>query len=45
MIKLFKVALVSLAVIAGIGQAQAGDCDEARSVIEQIMEEQSMNGN
>ncbi len=45
MVKLFKVAFVFLAVIAGATSVQAGGCDEGKSVIEQIMEEQSLYGN
>ncbi len=45
MSKLLKITLVIFAVIAGASAVQAGDCKEGKSVIEQIMEDQLLNGN
>ncbi len=46
MTKLFKITLVSLAVLSGISVAHAGgDHGMKKSVIEQIVEDQMRNGN
>ncbi|MGH1351527.1 MAG: hypothetical protein ACRBBN_12100 [Methyloligellaceae bacterium] len=45
MTKLFKIALVSLAVVAGVSSVQAGSYGHGKSVIDQVLEDQKRNGN
>lgn len=44
MTKLFKITLVSLAVLSGISAANAGDYDKKKSVIDQVLEDQMRSG-